>query len=284
LSNGKTKGYDTDVLKYDRIGYWSEVKLDIIRKYAQAYSTIMAKQGRFSHVYIDGFAGTGEHISKNTGEFIPGSPLNALAVQPPFSEYHLVDLDSAKAENLRSLTAGQSNVHIYDGDCNKVLRKDIFLRTRYEDYRRALCILDPYGLHLDWEVMYDAGRMKSIEIFLNFPIMDMNMNVLKRNPENADDSQVARMNSFWGDTSWRDAAYSTEGLLFGEEKTDNEAVANAFRDRLRKVADFAYVPDPMPMRNSKGAIVYYLFFASQNTTGAKIVTDIFSTYRDRRDL
>jgi len=34
------------------------------------------------------------------------------------------------------------------------------------------------------------------------------------------------------------------------------------------------------MRNSKGAVVYYLYFASQNDTGNKIVTDIFNTYRD----
>lgn len=129
--------------------------------------------------------------------------------------------------------------------------------------------------------MYDAGQMKSIEIFLNFPIMDMNMNVLRKDRKNVDESQIARMNAFWGDTSWKSVAYSAEGLLFGEEKVNNETLAYEFRKRLRNAAGFAYVPDPMPMRNSKGAIVYYLFFASPNTTGAKIVTDIFKTYRDK---
>jgi len=41
------------------------------------------------------------------------------------------------------------------------------------------------------------------------------------------------------------------------------------------------VPDPMPMRNTRGAVVYYLFFASPNATGAKIVSDIFNKYPDR---
>ena len=36
----------------------------------------------FSHVYIDAFAGSGQHVSRATGEFVPGSPLNALAVEP----------------------------------------------------------------------------------------------------------------------------------------------------------------------------------------------------------
>ena len=198
------------MLKYDKIGYWSEVKLDIIRKYAKAYSTILNNQKGINHIYIDGFAGAGEHISKTTDAFIPGSPLNALAVSPPFKEYHLVDLDSAKVENLRSLTAGRNNVYIYGGDCNTVLRTEIFPRARYRDFRRALCVLDPYGLHLEWGVMYEAGQSKSIEIFLNFPIMDMNMNVLKRNPENADASQLSRMDSFWSDNYWKEAAYSSQ--------------------------------------------------------------------------
>lgn len=58
-------------------------------------------------------------------------------------------------------------------------------------------------------------------------------------------------------------------------------MAKAYQKRLKDVAGFAYVPDPMPMRNTRGAVVYYLFFASPNATGAKIVSDIFSKYRDR---
>jgi hypothetical protein len=38
----------------------------------------------------------------------------------------------------------------------------------------------------------------------------------------------------------------------------------------------------MPMRNTTGAIVYYLYFAAQKPVGAKIVTEIFKKYRDRR--
>jgi hypothetical protein len=37
----------------------------------------------------------------------------------------------------------------------------------------------------------------------------------------------------------------------------------------------------MPMRNTRGAVVYYLLFASANRTGAKIVGDIFRKYRDK---
>lgn len=73
--------------EYDQIGVWSELKLDVIRKYAVAYSTILNK-GRLYHVYIDAFAGPGVHLSRASGDWVPGSTLNALSVQPPFKEFH----------------------------------------------------------------------------------------------------------------------------------------------------------------------------------------------------
>jgi three-Cys-motif partner protein len=86
-------------VKFDEIGYWSEVKLDIIRDYAAEYSRILSaqKSPAFYHIYIDAFAGAGMHVSKSTGDFIPGSPQNALLVKPPFREYHLIDLDKKKS-------------------------------------------------------------------------------------------------------------------------------------------------------------------------------------------
>ena len=77
-------------------------------------------------------------------------------------------------------------------------------------------------------------------------------------------------------------AYKTEQGLFGpiEEKTSNESVIAAYRKRLKKVAGFKFVPEPLPMCNTRGAVVYYLFFASQNSTGNKIAEHIFKKYRN----
>ena len=211
-----------------------------------------------------------------------GSPLNALLVSPPFREYHLIDLDSVKADSLRTLTSGHPNVHVYEGDCNDILLQDVFPRARYENYRRALCLLDPYGLHLNWEVIATAGHMRSVDILLNFPVEDMNRSVLWRDPERVNPSGIARMNAYWGDESWRSVAYDTTRNLFGwPVKQDNETIAAAFQERLQAVAGFAYVARPMPMRNSRGAIVYYLFFASQMPVADRIVKDIFKKYQRR---
>ncbi len=135
----------TKELKFDKIGYWSEIKLDIVKDYAQAYSTIFgaARQARFYHVYIDAFAGAGINISKATGGFRPGSPINALLVEPPFRQFHFIDLDGHKVNTLRRLIGNRPDVHIYPGDCNNILLREVFPKVRFEDYRRGLCLLDP---------------------------------------------------------------------------------------------------------------------------------------------
>jgi len=143
-------------------------------------------------------------------------------------------------------------------------------------------VLDPYGLHLNWNVIQTAGQMGTIDIFLNFPVADINRNVLWRHPEGVDLTDIERMNDFWGDASWRRIAYTTDRDLFGHpEKEANETVAEAFRQRLREHGGFAYVPVPLPMRNSQRTVVYYLFFASHKSVAKDIVEDIFEKYRRR---
>jgi three-Cys-motif partner protein len=63
---------------FDEIGYWSEIKLEIIRKYAQAYSTILSKR-RLEHVYVDAFAGGGV-FKKRGGRQLEGRTWDQMPV------------------------------------------------------------------------------------------------------------------------------------------------------------------------------------------------------------
>ncbi len=162
-----------------------------------------------------------------------------------------------------------------------ILQKTILPEIQYEQDPRALCLLDPYGLHLDWEVIRMAGQLKTVDMFLNFPVMDMNMNVLWTDQPNQDTTQLAGMSRFWGDESWRETAYSSQGFLFADmtEKQSNDAIAAAFRERLQSIAGFKNVPQPLAMRNSTNSVLYYLFFASPKDVANKIVENIFNKHR-----
>jgi three-Cys-motif partner protein len=245
------------------------------------YSKILSNQRNptFFHVYIDAFAGAGYHLSRTTGEMVLGSPLNALMVQPPFREYHLIDLDGDKIDGLRSIVGSHKDVFLHHGDCNEVLLREVFPRVQYKDFRRGLCLLDPYKLTLDGKVVQQAGSMQTLDIFVNFPIHDINRTVLHHRPEKVSQANVKRMNAFWGDESWRGLAYDKNLNLFGDvdlEKVSNPRFAEEYRKRLRNVAGFKRVPAPLPMRNSTGSTVYYLFCASYKGTAEEIVTYILT--------
>lgn len=266
-------------LKFDEVGVWSEMKLEIVGAYAKEYAKIISRQSYIKSVYIDAFSGAGVHKSKTSGEDILGSPFKVLSLNQKFNHYYFIDLDPQKTDYLKSKVGSRNDVSIYHGDCNPILLKDIFPKVKYENYMRGLCLLDPYGLHLDWEVIQKAGEMRSIEIFLNFPITDMNRNVFWHNFEGVDEADIARMNKYWGDKTWRNIAYTTKKNLFGYlEKEEGKIIAEAFRDRLKNVAKFSHVSEPLPMRNSRKAVVYYLFFASQNSVGKKIGDYIFKKF------
>ena len=269
--------------KFDEIGYWSELKLEILEKYGAAYTKAFAKTPTLKKYYIDAFSGAGLHVAKKTKALVEGSPARALKIQPPFDGYYFIDLDGDKTDYLRGTCGDRKDIDVHTGDANDYMTATILPKIQYKNFTRALCLLDPYKLDLDWNVIQQAGQSKAVDMFLNFPVMDMNRNAIWRNPDKVPKSGQDRMTRFWGDESWKQAAYgeSPQGNLFGTEmvKQGNEQIVAAFSERLKKVAGFDFVPEPLPMRNTKNAIVYYLFLASPKAVAQKIITDIFKKYR-----
>jgi three-Cys-motif partner protein len=268
----------------DQLGFWSEIKHEILQQYAHAYTTILRRQDFVRRlVYIDAFAGAGVAIDRGSGDLVAGSPYRLLFdVEPAFDEYHFIELNLPKANHLRDLLGSDPRVTVHVGDANKILVRDLLPRCRFEDYARGLCLLDPYGLSVDWNVLSKIGASKSVEIFFNFMVVGANRNVLWSDISRVPETRRALLTRAWGDESWMNVAYRKTRDLFGERTEKiigNEALISAYRDRLRNIAGFRYVPEPIPMKNSQNATVYYLFFASPNSVGNKIVEQIFNKYR-----
>jgi three-Cys-motif partner protein len=194
-------------------------KLEIVEKYGAAYTKAFANARNLKKYYIDGFSGPGVHVSKRTKAPIEGSPARALKIAPPFDAFYFIDLNADKTDYLRAICGNRSDVHIHTGDCNEYLTRSLLPTIHYKKFNRALCLLDPYGLDLDWEVILQAGQSGAVDMFLNFPVMDMNRNAIWRDPDKAPAGGVDRMNKFWGDDSWRDAVYAEprQRSFFGPE-------------------------------------------------------------------
>jgi three-Cys-motif partner protein len=102
-----------------------------------------------------------------------------------------LDLNRDKAAYLQKLCDGRSDAEIINDDANSYLRT-LLPTIQYHFFKRALCVLDPYGLHLDWDIIELAGRSRAVDMFLNFPVMDMNRNAIWRNQEKAPQDDLSR--------------------------------------------------------------------------------------------
>jgi three-Cys-motif partner protein len=263
------------------IGRWSEIKLQILREYGKAYLQILRKQAWCRGVgYIDGFAGRGSHISRERGDPVQGSPAIALNFENGFDEYHFVDLDGQNIEALRELGDETGRIFAYHGDCNAVLRDQVLPRFSRTSQKRALCLLDPYNLNPSWNVISNIGEAGTMDLLMNFMVMDIKMNMALPLPEDIPQVQANRMTRFWGSEGWKEVLYRQEPGLFGEvtERESEDKLVHEYCRRLHDVAGFKYVADFLPVRNSKNATMYYLLFASNSQAGTKIVGDIFKKW------
>lgn len=269
----------------DAVGPWTEVKVEIVREYAAGFAKIISSVESFHPIYIDGFSGGGLLLSEVTGEIVAGTPLRIVSLTPRFEEYHFVEKELSKIAALRTLVGGYPGVTVHSGDSNEILLRDILPKMTYKSFRKGLLFLDPYGLHIDWKIVQAAGSSKCVDLLLNFPIMDMNMNILKTDPASTAPEQVVRMSRFWGNNGWIKDCYEAQPGLFGmfppSKKAGNEPVVLAYQRRLKEDAGFSYISTPLAMRNEKGAILYYLMGASQSKVAVKVFNDVLAKWRKR---
>src|SRR5262249_29303134 len=260
----------------DRLNSWSIVKHDIVSKYLSAYTTILHQQRWVKrYVYIDAFAGAGVAVDAESDQLVAAGALRALDVEPRFSEYHFIEKNPQKVELLQRLARDRNDAVVHLGDYRTVL-PNLLERCRYTDYARGLCLLDPYGLSVDFSMLEEIAAMKSVEIFFNFMLVGANRNVLWNvDPQTLSATQKALMTRVWGHERWPDELYEKQYDLLGERhvKVNNERVIKAYTKRLH-AAGFQYVPEPIAMRNRMNAPLYYLFFCSQNRTAAKIAAEV----------
>lgn len=275
----------------DELGPWSVEKLDILSEYLAAYTRIMNAQGWCrGFYYVDAFTGTLTPWDRDNEEYLLGSPLRALETTPSFSGYFFIDIKQGRAnraEKLKSLYP-QQKIEVCCGDCNDVLRDMILPKVNRQSARRALVFLDPYGLQVRWETVEALAKVKTCDMFINFPIMGIIRNLpTDREP---DPAAVMAINQVFGDEAWRDGLYTkkraVQGSLFGGAAEPEICRARDLSERLtryylRKIAALGLkTSSARIMRNSKNTPLYALLLATPKEAGVKIMNDIFKKYEE----
>ncbi len=275
-------------------GHWTDDKLAILKGYLAAYTRILSKQPFETH-YIDAFAGSGTRRHANStassaaeeflfavedrddvGLLLDGSAKIALETEPPFSRHVFIDLDPAKCEHLRELTAAYPTrrAEVRESDANVALQG-----LAREDWtrRRGVVFIDPYGMQVTWQTLEAVARTKALDVWILFPLGVGVQRLLQRDG-NIPAGWERRLTSVFGTPTWRQEFFTSaiQPSLWGDQdevvlKTATaDSIAEFFKRRLRTV--FPTVsPEHVLLRNKTNCPLFMLCFAAGNAgQGGKI--------------
>lgn len=259
-------------------GPWTEIKLEILRKYLHFYTTALQSQ-RFELLYIDAFAGTGSRTSLIPGVPIleleerkvtlDGSAKIALTLEQPFDKYLFIEKNTKRIKELEKIQAEfpDKYIKIENADANSVLAelagKPIWDSKKF----RGVIFLDPYGLQVRWDTLEAISKTKSFDVWYLFPINGVCRQAAKDHAK-VEDYKKESLDKLFGTREWESAFYTTgtqQGLFETKEDTKRKLTIKQMEEwvsnKLQEI--FPYVSKPAVLPKT-GAQLYSLYFCVSN--------------------
>ena len=232
-------------------------KAHYISRYALTLATAM-KNVFGERAYIDMYAGPGICWVQDTGEFVYGSPLIALAASPRFTRHVFVDMDPDCTAALHMRLAGSGAV-ILTANSND---PDTIAEVRRAIPRRgclSLALLDPQGCTLHLETIRALTFDRRMDLLINFPVLNLYRNVAAGNTHKVD---------LVLDPDWPQDRPGYKGV---------DGWGAAARAHFRgKLAEFGYrYAEAREVRGVKtNGRLYDFMLASRNSLARKIFNDV----------
>jgi three-Cys-motif partner protein len=274
-------------------GKWTEEKIDVFIKYAQAYLTVMKERSYFKLLYFDGFAGSGVIDPTEDGdpyELIQGVATRILAIKEPrpFDSYYFVEKNKGNAHKLRNVIKTHyptKQAWVANEDCNKKLI-DLaeYMRQPKNKNLRALAFIDPYGMQLSWNSLLSLQAIP-IDTWILVPT-GIGVGRLLRNDGQIEPSWMSRLKDFLGmeEADIMDHFYQRKTMhtLFGSEDKllknpqANERIAALYTKRILDANIFKFVSKPRVLKNSLGMTMYHFIMCTNNPAALNIANTIKS--------
>ncbi len=275
-------------------GNHTKIKLEVVRLYIDFYTRVLKKQP-FKLIYVDPFAGSGdceikisakrkdintidafentEHEPSLTNTAtIDGSAKIALNIDRLFDEYHFVEENAKRYEQLESLKAQHNDkvIYLYKGDANQKLLK-ILQEVNWKN-TRAIIFIDPYGMETEWETLVAIANTKAVDLWYLFPLSGVYRQAAN-NYGSMDKGKIEAINRMLGTDEWQTTFYeSKQDDMFGSEPllqrtADIDDIVRFTQERLSSI--FAEVPEPKLLPDT-GPVMFALFFSVANPRAASI--------------
>ena len=255
-------------------GAWTAIKLDLVKRYFRFYTTCLKNQP-FKLIYIDAFAGTGncEITTEDGTETIDGSARLALNNDPPFHELYFIEQNNKRFKALQELKRENPEriIHLFKDDANSKVM-EVCKSINWKN-TRATMFLDPYGMHVGWEMLKEIANTKAIDLWYLLPLSGIYRQAAN-NYANVDPDKEAALNFLFGTNAWKTAFYDEDPQedMFSDEPAlirtaGVKDITRFSRELLQTI--FASVPEPRILLNN-GVPMYALFFAVANPRAATL--------------
>jgi len=266
-------------------GYWTRAKLRILSDHLDRF--LVASSGQSERVYLDAFAGEGGGLDRLTGEEFKGSARIALEASPPgFTRFRFFELGQRARELERRLIADYPgrDIRVYEGDCNETIP---LAPEELKDIRWAphFAFLDPDGMELEWTTLEALANHKrgyrttksakpefKVELWMLFPSGGL-VRTLTLDPDRLSEDDAKRTTRLFGDEGWWAIYERRQAEWFSGAEARDEYV-NLMRWRLERHLGYRWT-HPLELRNTSGAILYHMIFATDNQAGTQIMEHIY---------
>jgi three-Cys-motif partner protein len=241
----------------------TRAKHEILRRYLQAWTAILAHGGFRRFVYIDGFAGPGRYEG---GE--DGSPIIALKAALAHRDkidatvvFLFVERDARRAKLLNECIHALSlpsnfRVKVAETTFEEALKRLMQFYQAKGGFPPTFAFIDPFG----WQgAPFSAVRSilsaRSCEVLITFMYEEINRFIGHKD-------QPANFDAYFGCEAWR------AGIQLTDAKERNRFFHDLYLQQLRVSAGARFIRS-FQMRNATGLTDYYLFYATNSILGLK---------------
>lgn len=260
-------------------GYWTRGKLDILRRYLDAFTTT-TKNKASERIYIDAVAGQVENVDRLTGEAIDGSARIALSVDdPPFTRLHFFETaERAPKLNavLREEFPGRA-FEVHGGDCN-VLIPGVLATLGSLAWAPTFAFVDPNGMEAAWSTLAALAKFRrhqktKVELWLLFAAPQF-ARLLRVDGAEIRPEDISAIDRIYGTADWR---HIYDARLAGDMEPGEarDEYVNLMRWRLEHDLGYRWT-HPLEVRNEHGGLIYFMVFATDHRVGTKIMSDLYA--------
>lgn len=263
-------------------GPWTKHKLKILRKYLDAYTTLLKKQDFKLH-YIDAFAGAGEiqleQRNPDDKESIDGSAKIALAIKDlPFHKLIFIEEDPESLRKLGELKnedpKRKDDIEIYEGDANEYLQ-NLPQNWNQSKSKRGVLFIDPFAAEVEWKTIKAVAKVEYLDVWILFPTHAI-ARFLSIEGTDIKEWAKEKLRRVYGDDSWEKLYEESTQLQMvfpsiesSQRDKGCDGLLKIYKDKLEKLMGKGFLKDSIPLKNStKARLFEFIFFTTNNSENA----------------